>query len=619
MPGSTVEASSSTDSASPTSPSVLNSSFPLTGGGSGLGATGEGGANQIPPEVQQLFSSLSSEVTQLTTEVSLLTQVVQLDQAVSQLSSEVSQLQSELGKTSTKLNGDNSTGTVSNANSNDGTSGVNGATNSGDKTNAASTNSASDSTNAASTNIASDSTNAAGTNIASDSTNATGTNSAGDGTNATGTNSASDSTNATGTNIASDSTNATGTNSAGDGTNATGTNSASDSTNATGTNSAGDGTNATGTNSADDGTNATGTNSVGDSTNATGVNSAGDNASASGTDSTGSGGYEVLNGQIIGPNGQPYDAKGVAVYASQAPAEAATIFQAMPDANFIRLTASASSDTPQDVQTDIQALDSAYQAANPGSTNLPVIEVEDVYSPGTDGTTNNTLSGSALTQEESWYSQIAANNVNSPNVWFATANEPNDPSNEQDVVDQEVGIYNAVRSTGNNSMVMLEAQGGGSFGAQEGDVGAYNSMTNVAWDDHYYNWASGYSTSESANYSALQNEVAGSAGITESDGNGGQQAIPTIIGEYGNSTNGQTQDAGATASIDAVQTANNNGLVQGAVAWTWNGNNEANNSDAITQDGTLNTETGQGEPGGSGEGSEMINYVNTGQIGAVDN
>jgi hypothetical protein len=314
-----------------------------------------------------------------------------------------------------------------------------------------------------------------------------------------------------------------------------------------------------------------------------------------------SGNFNVINGQIIGPDGQPFDAKGVAVFAGDAPADAATIMQQMPDLNFIRLAANPTGgDDPASIQADIKA----FQDINPNV----IVEVEDHTSGGTDGTTNNTLSGQDLVNEEQWYSQVAANNLGNSHVWFGTANEPNDPGNEQNVVDQQVGIYNAVRGTGNNSMVMLEAQGGGFFAPQQADPGAYASMSNVAWDDHYYGWVTNGDNSVQANVTALQNEVAAANGITESNGMGGQQAIPTIIGEYGNSTTGNGVDSNATGSVDGVQTANNEGLVQGAIGWVWNAhNNPAGDSDAITQDGTTNTITNFGQ--------EIIAYNNTGATG----
>jgi hypothetical protein len=275
--------------------------------------------------------------------------------------------------------------------------------------------------------------------------------------------------------------------------------------------------------------------------------------------------------------------------------------QQMPDLNFIRLASTPGEDTPSDIQADIQA----FQSINPNV----VVEVEDHTSGGTDGTTSNVDTGQDLTNEEQWYSQIAAANTNNANVWFGTANEPNDPNDEQAVVDQETGIYNSIRDTGNNNMIMLEAQGGGFFSPQQADPSAYSNMDNVAWDIHYYGWETSGDNSVADNVSAIQNEMGGASGITESNGSGGQQAIPFVIGEYGDSTDGTNVDSNAQGAVDAVQTANDEGIVQGAVGWTWNGNNEANGSDAMTQDGTTNTLTPYG--------SEMIGYIDNDSIGAV--
>jgi hypothetical protein len=158
---------------------------------------------------------------------------------------------------------------------------------------------------------------------------------------------------------------------------------------------------------------------------------------------------------------------------------------------------------------------------------------------------------------------------------------------------------------------MLEANLGALFGPQQADPTAYASMTNVAWDDHYYGWETqgdadgGQSVQE--NVGDLQNEVAGAAGITESNGAGGQRAIPTIIGEYGNATTGLTIDPNGTAAVDAVQTANNEGLVQGAVAWEWDQYNPPGNANAITASAAPTTLTPYGQ--------EIVNYVNTGATG----
>ena len=62
-------------------------------------------------------------------------------------------------------------------------------------------------------------------------------------------------------------------------------------------------------------------------------------------------------------------------------------------------------------------------------------------------------------------------------------------------------------------------------------------MTNVHWDDHYYNWLSGYSGNVAANLSALQSEIAGPQAYKSADG-----AIPVIVGDrYGNVDLGERQ------------------------------------------------------------------------------
>jgi hypothetical protein len=309
------------------------------------------------------------------------------------------------------------------------------------------------------------------------------------------------------------------------------------------------------------------------------------------------GNFSVQNGKIMGPDGQPFVAKGVAVYAADAANQAQAIFAATPNLNFIRLAATPSTDSPASVQAAIQAI----HALNPQA----VVEVEDHTSPGTDGTTSNVLSGDALTAETNWYAQIAAANKDNPYVWYGTANEPNNPGDQQAVVNQETAIYNSVRGAGAQNMMMLESAGGWDSSPMQANPGAYANMSNVAWDVHYYGWKSNGSTSLADNVNALQQMVGSFNGITEAGG----QAMPVLVGEYGNSTTGQGVDNNGTAAVDAVQTATNQGIVQGAVAWVWDGGNNPG-GDSITQDGTMNTLTPYGQ--------EIINYNNTGATGPAN-
>ena len=87
----------------------------------------------------------------------------------------------------------------------------------------------------------------------------------------------------------------------------------------------------------------------------------------------------------------------------------------------------------------------------------------------------------------------------------------------------------AYRATGSTSMIGLENSQWSINGQQAFSAAScwrIAGMTNVHWDDHYYNWLSVYSSSVADNLSALQAEVAGSEAYKDADG-----TIPVIIGD----------------------------------------------------------------------------------------
>ena len=97
---------------------------------------------------------------------------------------------------------------------------------------------------------------------------------------------------------------------------------------------------------------------------------------------------------------------------------------------------------------------------------------------------------------------------NNPDVWFGTANEPDNSANLQAIPDQERAIYDAVRGTGSKAMVMLEERGGGfSEDAIAQSAGTFATMTNVAWDTHYYGWLTNYSTDPNAIANSVQSQI----------------------------------------------------------------------------------------------------------------
>jgi hypothetical protein len=176
------------------------------------------------------------------------------------------------------------------------------------------------------------------------------------------------------------------------------------------------------------------------------------------------------------------------------------------------------------------------------------------------------FTGSALSQEQAWYSSVALAFAGNPAVWFGTNNEPSEINPATGQTDTaalsawQQTTYNTIRAAGNNAPIMLEAN---SAGAGQTNVGYtasdYTGMTNVIWDLHYYGWVSGYSTNQSTVSSTLASMISGTQTIQSANGR-----IPVIIGEYGNSTSGTSIDANANQVLGAVQ-----GSGVGSAAWAW--------------------------------------------------
>jgi hypothetical protein len=165
---------------------------------------------------------------------------------------------------------------------------------------------------------------------------------------------------------------------------------------------------------------------------------------------------------------------------------------------------------------------------------------------GGDQNGNQPFTGSQLANESAWYSSVASAFKGNPNVIYGTNNEP--AGTPQQIATWQQATYNAIRSTGNNSQILLEANPGG-------PSSAYTGMTNVAWDQHYYGWLTNYSTDQATVNSNLASVVAADKAVAN---------IPVVIGEYGNSTTGVATDANGSQVVSAVDSS---GL--GSAAWAW--------------------------------------------------
>lgn len=265
------------------------------------------------------------------------------------------------------------------------------------------------------------------------------------------------------------------------------------------------------------------------------------------------GGFTTSNGQIYGPDGKPFIAKGVNVYDS-AMGNAAQILQDFPGINFIRLAA-YSYQQPAAYQAFINQMTAAHV----------VVEIE--HHVGAGGGVPP-LSGQALSAENAWFGSLAGAFKSNPYVWFGTLNEPDDGGGNAGVLANEMQAnYDTIRSAGSNAIIML------SVGGSPPTV-AMGNKVNVVIDQHYYGWISHYSTDQATVNAGLNALVTADQQAMTATGK-----PPVIIGEYGPSTAGQSDDPNANQVIAAVT-----GSGLGSAAWNFDAQAPADN---LTQNGVM--------------------------------
>jgi parallel beta-helix repeat protein len=256
------------------------------------------------------------------------------------------------------------------------------------------------------------------------------------------------------------------------------------------------------------------------------------------------GGFTTQNGQIIAPDGSPWIAKGIDLY-DGAIGSAAQVLATFPGLNFIRMAAYNYSDTASYLSGFISQMSAAHV----------VVEIE--HHVGAGGGVP-ALTGSALSAENQWFMSIARAFKSDPYVWFGTINEPAEGGG---LAAEQTSNYQAIRGAGNNSIIML---------SEPIDAGTAG-MTNVVIDQHFYGWTSDYSMDQAtvtANLSAII------SADRQTSGN-----LPVLIGEYGPSTNGTTDDPNGQQVLNAVQKSG-----YGSAAWNWDSEAPADN---LTQGGRM--------------------------------
>src|SRR6516165_2372860 len=218
--------------------------------------------------------------------------------------------------------------------------------------------------------------------------------------------------------------------------------------------------------------------------------------------------FSVSNGQIIGPNGQPFKAQGIEVMDAVVAnvigdSSGGALLKNFPNVNMVRIMLWSGYQLDQSVTNAIDWL-----------TSKGIVVCISNYNGWPSIPT-----GSALTQETQFFSQIATTYKNNPYVWFTSGNEPQDttvglPAGSVDA--EHVAVYNAIRATGNTNMIGFDAYGGTSLTGI--NPSNYSSMSNVFWDDHYYNWISNYSNDLPTNETDLTNYLNWDQSVHSADG-----------------------------------------------------------------------------------------------------
>ena len=185
-------------------------------------------------------------------------------------------------------------------------------------------------------------------------------------------------------------------------------------------------------------------------------------------------GYFTASGtKILDPTGRPFIAHGLNVYFQDLPSmitnsSAQPLLNTFPGTNLVRIGV-------QDLTSTTVAALQPYIATL--SALGIVVEIEDWNYPTT-----------GINASTQFIKQLAASTLGNPYVWYASPNEPANTSLAQSEI---MATYNAVRSSGNNTIVLMMI---GS--ATEPTNVNPSAVSNVAWTVPFCAWIAGYSTSD---------------------------------------------------------------------------------------------------------------------------
>ncbi len=301
---------------------------------------------------------------------------------------------------------------------------------------------------------------------------------------------------------------------------------------------------------------------------------------------TATGNFRVANGKIYDPQGTVFFARGINI---GDPNIGQSVLDLFPGITFVRF-AIGSYQPPSYFQNIVNTLTAKHV----------VVEIE--YHPW------------PLTRaypdaaEAQWYASLAQAYKNNPYVWFGTMNEPQNGygADEANITAEQMSVYNAIRGTGSQAIVMLEAGVGAgnpqTVGAGSGlTESSYATMHNVVWDLHFYGWVANGSTDQNYMNSLLLGSPSSHAGVSAAQTiRSADGIIPVIVGEFGNSTDGATIDANGNQVISAVTSYGPTIGTSGFAAWHWFASN--NPGDLLTQ---------YGQPILTDYGKQIANIIKT--------
>lgn len=278
----------------------------------------------------------------------------------------------------------------------------------------------------------------------------------------------------------------------------------------------------------------------------------------------GTGAFQIKNGQILDPNGSVFNAAGVNIYwntttmAQLCPTAACTPFlQNFPHVNFVRMVWENGYN-----QTGMEPYVGYLTALG------IVVDIGDFnISPS-----QPPAAGTTLTAQTAWYSGLASTYKNNPYVWYESQNEMYGPGST--VASNEQILYNTVRAQTSTGIVFLGFPGGGNLGTVGINANIYvngiftgpmpastfTPMSNIVWDLHFYAFLvnkieGSYSTDIPTIQTVLTGSIPNAYGVsaaqtlTSADG-----TVPVIVGEFGNSTTGQSLDPDGAELVTATAT-----------------------------------------------------------------